>query len=108
MEQLSIGDNFLITTDNWFYAPDGKKYRSVWGKVRHINDAKETLGIKTNAKSTNWYVIIGNMVIAGCQIHYAIKCENVTFGNIQEVTYGSGKTTKLDRESEIFNANEKS
>ena len=35
--------------------------------------------IKTNVKSTNWYVLIGNMIIAGCQIHYAIQTDAVSF-----------------------------
>ncbi len=25
---------YLITTDAWFYAPDGLKYRGVWGEVK--------------------------------------------------------------------------
>ena len=35
---------YLITTDAWFYAPDGLKYRSVWGGVRIIEDS--VLGLK--------------------------------------------------------------
>ena len=37
------------------------------------------LGIKTNRNSTNWYAIVGtennHVIIAGCQIHYAVKCD---------------------------------
>lgn len=25
---------YLITTDAWFYAPDRKQYKSVWGEVK--------------------------------------------------------------------------
>lgn len=68
--------NYLITTDNWFYAPDGKMYRAAWGQVTVLED--NVLKIKTNRNSTNWYLQIGYgeklMIIAGCQIHYAIKC----------------------------------
>ncbi len=70
---------YLITTDNYFFAPDGKQYRAVWGDVKVIND-KESLGINTNARSANWYAAIGSeenhVIVAGCQIHYSVKCEN--------------------------------
>lgn len=70
---MNIGTKLLITTDNWFFAPDGQNYRAVYGTVRGVFSDTETLGIKTNAKSTNWYVQIGKMCIAGCQIHYVIE-----------------------------------
>lgn len=73
-----FADNiFLVTTDNWFYAPDGKQYKSVWGKIE-CHTAEQTLGIKPNGKSANWYAIVGEgnkrVVLAGCQIHYACVC----------------------------------
>jgi len=71
-----IGKTYLITTDNWFVAPDGKQYQAVYGTVNAILSDAETLGIKTNARSANWYVSIGRMLIAGCQVHYAIQCDN--------------------------------
>ena len=40
-------NNFLITTDSWFIAPDGKQYRAAWGKVE-VYSSEDTLGIKTN------------------------------------------------------------
>ena len=69
--------NYLITTDNWFIAPDGKYYRAAWGFVEILGD--NLLGIKTNSHSSNWFAKIGagddHIIVAGCQIHYAIKCE---------------------------------
>jgi len=69
---------YLITTDNWFYAPDGKQYRGVWGEVEIVSDS--ILGIKTNVRSSNWFAKVGSkdnyVIVAGCQIHYAVKCEN--------------------------------
>lgn len=66
----------LITTDSWFVAPDGNEYKSVWGDVEILTDS--FLGIKTNARSANWFARIGtkenHIIVAGCQIHYAIKC----------------------------------
>ncbi len=71
-------EKYLITTDQWFYAPDGKQYRGVWGEVEILSD--NILGIKTNARSSNWFVRIGSeenhVIIAGCQIHYAVRSEN--------------------------------
>lgn len=69
---------YLITTDRWFTAPDGSDYKSVWGEVEILQDS--ILGVRTNAKSTNWYAKVGteenHVIIAGCQIHYAIKCND--------------------------------
>ncbi len=68
---------YLITTDAWFYAPDGMSYRAVWGEVEIVEDA--FLGIKTNRNSSNWFAKVGSddnhVIVAGCQIHYAISCE---------------------------------
>lgn len=74
---MDFQGKYLITTDNWFYGPDGKQYKAVWGEVRTMSD-QTILGIKTNARSSNWYLWVGDkdigMVVAGCQVHYAIKC----------------------------------
>lgn len=70
--------NYLITTDNWFFAPDGRQYKAIWGNVELVSDS--ILGIKTNRISTNWFAKVGSeanhVIIAGCQIHYAIRCES--------------------------------
>lgn len=69
---------YLITTDGWFTAPDGRSYCAVWGDVEIVEDI--FLGIKTNKNSANWYAKIGSennhIIVAGCQIHYAIKCKD--------------------------------
>ena len=66
---------YLITTDGWFFAPDGRQYKSVWGEVEILEDL--ILGVKTNRNSSNWYAKIGtdenHIIVAGCQIHYALK-----------------------------------
>ena len=71
-----VTDKYLITTDSWFFAPDGNHYKSAWGNVIILGD--DMLGIKTNARSANWYAQIGDnkrgVIIAGCQIHYAVRC----------------------------------
>lgn len=74
-----LDKTYLITVDNWFYAPDGQSYRAVFGTVKAIHTDEEALGIKTNRASTNWYVAIGGMMIAGCQIHYCIQADEVNY-----------------------------
>jgi hypothetical protein len=69
------GDKALVTTEGWFYAPDGNSYKAVYGTVEAVRTAESTLGVKPNGRSTNWYLEIGNMTIAGCQIHYAVKTD---------------------------------
>lgn len=73
---IAPGHKYLISTDNWFFAPDGENYRAAFGTVHAVVDAEAALGIKTNRNSTNWYVAIGDMIIAGCQIHYAMRAVN--------------------------------
>lgn len=67
---------YLITTDSWFFAPDGNQYKAAWGDVVILEDS--VLGVKTNSRSANWYACIGSndkeVIVAGCQIHYAVKC----------------------------------
>lgn len=69
---------YLITTDEWFIAPNGNQYKSVWGDVEIVDDS--VLGIKTNRISTNWFAKVGSekkhVIIAGCQIHYACKADD--------------------------------
>ena len=69
---------YLITTDAWFYAPDSKQYKAVWGGIEIVSD--DILGIKTNVRSSNWFAKVGSednhVIIAGCQIHYACRSEN--------------------------------
>jgi len=101
---INIGDKCLITTDNYFVAPDGKQYRSVFGTVKAVHDAQTVLGIKPNAKSTNWYVEIGNMILAGCQIHYLVKTDKVSYNMITDTTWGGGIYTTFTRETVIYNA----
>jgi len=96
---------YLITTDNWFYAPDGLKYRSVWGDVKILEDT--LLGVKTNRNSSNWYAFVGSeekgMIVAGCQIHYAVKCDKApNTDNVKELAYDGGKSQEIERPSEIY------
>lgn len=80
---IQPGQKALISTNAWFYAPDGKEYRAVFGTVKAIRSDKDTLGIQSNRNSTNWYVEIGGMTIAGCQVHYAIRCNQCHLGDAE-------------------------
>lgn len=103
---MAIGQTVLITTDHWFYAPDGKTYRAVFGTLRAVLPDSEVLGIKTNARSTNWYLEIGNMVIAGCQIHYAMLAERseMNFGKVTQ-DYREGLTVQaVTQEANVYDA----
>lgn len=70
---------YLITTENWFYAPDGKQYRAVWGEVKLLQ-TKEVLGVDPNRVTANWTLQVGtdedHILIGGCQINYSVKCPN--------------------------------
>ena len=105
---IQVGDTALITSDGWFVAPDGSHYRSVFGTVKGVYDSESVLGVRTNAKSTNWYVGIGDMLLAGCQIHYAIKCkrERVNFGKATDNYVHEGKEVEQLVKSRIYDADE--
>ena len=97
---------YLITTDNWFIAPDGKNYRAVWGDVEIVDDS--ILGIKTNRNASNWFAKVGtennHVIVAGCQIHYSIRCDKKP--SITEVedyhTTATEGCKKFDRPSQIW------
>ena len=69
---------YLITTNEWFIAPDGEQYRAVWGKC-FLKETKDVFGFVPLRPSTNWYCEVGegenSMIVAGCQINYAVKCD---------------------------------
>jgi hypothetical protein len=102
---IEVGSKSLITTNNWFFAPDGRTYRAVFGTVKAIRSSEETLGVKTNAKSTNWYVEIGEMTLAGCQIFYAVKAGNCNTGYAKDYKVDDhGNVLEFERPSDIYNA----
>ena len=96
---------FLITTDEWFVAPDGDQYKAVFGTVIGVVSSEVVLGLKTNRGSTNWYVEIGNMLIAGCQIHYAIKTDKVNFAPaVRPIEYEGKLNLPREDKTKIYNA----
>lgn len=105
-QNIQIGKKVLITTNNWFVAPDGRQYMAVFGTVKAVLDSQQTLGVKTNARSTNWYVELGNMTIAGCQIFYAVRTDRVELGEVPAYEVKDGVVTHIKIPSRIYNADE--
>lgn len=104
MNNFQPGDKVLITCNDWFFAPDGANYKAVFGTVKGIFSSEETLGVRTNARSTNWYVEVGNMTIAGCQIHYVIKTNAYNSGGALTWDNAGGETKTFERPCSIYNA----
>ncbi|QYW06497.1 hypothetical protein uan_085 [Pseudomonas phage UAntarctica] len=105
-QNIEIGKKVLLTTDRWFIAPDGAQYTAVHGTVTAVLDAEQALGVRTNARSTNWYVQIGNMLVAGCQIFYAARCEWPNLDEVESYEVKDGKVLKFYVPSRIYNADQ--
>jgi len=89
-----IGKKVLVTTSEWFIAPNGKSYKAIWGTLHTINEAKESVGFAINRTHANWFIEIGNMVVAGCQIFYLMACEErPETGIIDDWTSDNGGTS---------------
>jgi len=100
---IAVGEKALVTVDNWFYAPNGRQYRAVFGTVRAIRTSEESLGVKTNARITNWYVEVGKMTIAGCQIHYALRTDSCEQGKVMDWSTSPEKGCyEFERPSAIY------
>jgi hypothetical protein len=104
---IKKGDKCLVTTNEWFFAPDGKQYRAVFGTVIGIHETVSVLGVKANARSANWFMEVGCMVIAGCQIHYLIKTSAANLGDVKDASWGKEGCEEFTRPSAIFNADQR-
>lgn len=104
LPNIAVGKTVLVTTCDWFYAPDGQAYKAVFGTVKGVFGSEATLGVRTNAKSTNWYLDVGRMTIAGCQIHYLICCDQVHLGDAEDWSTHEGRQVRSERPSCIYNA----
>jgi hypothetical protein len=87
---IKDGQKYVVNTDNWFVAPDGQIYKAAWGTC-YLKSIKEVFGFEPSRPSTNWYLEIGGegkeVIVAGCQIHYATRCENHPHDVHNGVTY---------------------
>ena len=102
---IQVGQKALVTVDNWFYGPDGRQYKAVFGTVKAVRTSEESLGVRTNARSTNWYLEIGKVTIAGCQVHYAVQCNECTAGPAKDWTTNPDRgIVEYDRPNAIYHA----
>ena len=71
------GKKALVSVDDWFTAPDGNSYKSVWGNVKVIN-AEAMFGV-IPVNCTNIFLQVGegdkSMLIAGTRVHYMVLSE---------------------------------
>ena len=101
---IAIGQKAIVTTDNLFIAPDGREYRAVFGTIHGVDTAEESLGVRPNGRSTNWYLRIGSMVIAGCQVHYVLRTDHCTFESSVAWHWHEGRAVEALRPTLIYNA----
>jgi len=78
---------------------------AVWGDVNITDDS--VLGVKTNARSSNWYARIGsdtnNVIVAGCQIHYAVQCNNEpNINRVADYNFHEGQYVDSERPTAIY------
>ena len=96
--KLQVGKKFLITTDQWFLAPDGEQYKAVFGTVKAINTDEETLVLIPNG-----YITIGDITIDCCQLHYVIRANNCNEGSPYRHIEHEGKLfNRLESRSNIY------
>lgn len=73
------GEYYLVTASEWFITPPGYHCKAAWGKCKIVR-AEEVFDFTPQRPSTNWFLEIGHgedsIIIAGCHIHYAVKCKN--------------------------------
>lgn len=106
-----IGKQVLVTTASWFFAPDGREYRAAWGILHALNTTEETLGFKPNTRHTNWFIQVGNLTIAGCQIQYLVETNEVNIGSVKDFApdktherFGAYEAEEFTRPSKIYHA----
>jgi hypothetical protein len=99
-----INKTVLLTSQSWFYAPDGKQYKSVWGTLKGIHEAGKTLGFIPNRSHANWFIEIGNMTIMGCQVLFVVLCDKPEMGPVTDWTYEKegGKAIEYERPTAIY------
>lgn len=55
---MYIGEKYLVTTNEWFFAPDGRRYKAVLGTVKKmISDDKISIGCMYINKYEVKYII---------------------------------------------------
>lgn len=97
-----IGKKVLATTSDYFIAPNGLQYRSVFGTLHSISEDLNLVGFKVNRSHTNYAFEIGNTVIMGCRVMYIIQVNEVNTESVNEWTLNEGEIKFNDRPSNIY------
>jgi hypothetical protein len=98
-----LNQKVIITTQGWFYAPDGVQYRAIWGTLKGVHSAKDVLGFTVNASHANFFIEVGNTVIAGCQALYCVRCDNPPdFQLVDHQMYDHSGSKVIQRKNEIY------
>ena len=102
---IRVGDKIFVNLDNWIYTPDGKNCKAVFGTFKGVKKFEDVTGIKPT-RSTNWFLEIGNMIIAGCQIHYIFKTDYCWNGKYENWSYDNGVYKEYYHLSPVYFADE--
>lgn len=74
----NIGRKVLVTTHDWFYAPNGLDYKAVFGTLKAIEESSKLVGFNTTRGAfANWVYTIGEVVVMGCQVLYIIYTDEI-------------------------------
>lgn len=102
---IKEGHKYVVTSDAWFVAPDGEMYRSAWGMCK-VYDIEKVLGFRPSRPSTNWYLEIGcdgkEVIIAGCQIHHLVRCEDRPDNDRINQSYKHSDTGLMETANRIY------
>lgn len=124
-----LGKTVLVTTSDWFIAPDGLSYQSVFGTLQAVHLMKDVIpGAVPTRTHANYLFEIGNMLVMGCRVSYIIRANKnqVKFdhvldwsttdaamieANVKSFSYSTSpdgfptfKAYRVKRPSKIYNA----
>jgi hypothetical protein len=97
-----VGMKVLATTSNWFYAPDGRAYRGVFGTLKAIVEAKEAVGFIPNRTHANWFYEIGDVFIMGCQVMYLVRTDTQPPERYKNWDAPQGELKEYEHQSPIY------
>ena len=108
---IEPGKRYLVSTVSWFTGPDGQSYKAAWGVCTLQSVDQAFPGFRVTRPSTNWFMRVGSgeqhVLIAGCQIHYAVRCETRPVDNLEGITYVSKENGVTYNASQLYLAEER-
>lgn len=100
-----IGKKVLVTCSAWFCCPDGTEAKAIHGTLKAIHMSESTLGFTPSRAHTNWFLEIGNMTVAGCQVLYLVESDDVNYSRVPNWHSDANVGIKeFERPSIIYNA----